>query len=245
MTSSPESLRRHQLSNDPAAPWLTWCRAVDHARIELSGVTIDNWIAKLGSFLTYECDVTAGDFITVDLPRHWLTPLWIQAAWSLGIGIDLTGTAEVVITSLDRAEAHHHTGEAVWLSPIDPWGMPVVAGETGEDAISLVRNFGDAVYWPVPDPQAPAIRTSSQLRTGSELASWLAAGQQLLHGVSRYTSNATADTEAGCFNISLLPNFTTATLVYIDSDIPCEIDRLTAAESASALAPVASESWWR
>jgi uncharacterized protein (TIGR03089 family) len=54
-------------------------------RVELSVATYANWVAKTASLLQDELGVVHGDRLLVDLPTHWLGPVWLGAAWSLGL----------------------------------------------------------------------------------------------------------------------------------------------------------------
>lgn len=51
-------------------------------RVELSGITLANWVAKTTNFLTEELEVEPGTRLRVGLPPHWLRPVWLVAAWT-------------------------------------------------------------------------------------------------------------------------------------------------------------------
>ena len=55
----------------------------DHAsgeRSELSVTTYANWVAKAASLLVEEHDLERGDALCLDLPAHWLGPVFLGAA---------------------------------------------------------------------------------------------------------------------------------------------------------------------
>jgi uncharacterized protein (TIGR03089 family) len=93
MPPSPAHLLDAALRADPARPLLTWYRPGDGARVELSVVTFATWVAKTSALLAEELDVEAGDVVAVDLPAHWLGPVWAQSVWTLGAVLDLGGDA--------------------------------------------------------------------------------------------------------------------------------------------------------
>ena len=69
---------------DAASPFVTFYNQASGERIELSGTTFDNWVAKTANFLHDDFDVTAGANIGLELPPHWLTPVWIAAIGKVG-----------------------------------------------------------------------------------------------------------------------------------------------------------------
>ena len=50
-------------------------------RVELSVTTYANWVAKTASLLVEEHDLERGDRLRIDLPAHWLGPVFLGAAW--------------------------------------------------------------------------------------------------------------------------------------------------------------------
>ena len=60
-------------------------------RVELSVATYANWVAKTASLLQDELGLEHGDRLLLDLPPHWLGPVWLGAAWSLGLVVTPPG----------------------------------------------------------------------------------------------------------------------------------------------------------
>ena len=56
-------------------------------RVELSVATYANWVAKVASLLVEEHDLERGDVLLVDLPSHWLGPVFLGAAWTAGLAV--------------------------------------------------------------------------------------------------------------------------------------------------------------
>ena len=49
--------------------------------------TYANWVAKAASLLVEEHDLERGDVFLVDLPSHWLGPVFLGAAWTAGLTV--------------------------------------------------------------------------------------------------------------------------------------------------------------
>lgn len=79
-----------QLQRAPAEPLITFYDHASGERVELSVVTYANWVAKVASLLTEECDLERGQRIRIDLPPHWMGPVFLGAAWSVGLGVVLS-----------------------------------------------------------------------------------------------------------------------------------------------------------
>ena len=53
--------------------------------------TYANWVAKTASLLVEEHDLERGDVLLVDLPTHWLGPVFLGAAWLAGLAVAFPG----------------------------------------------------------------------------------------------------------------------------------------------------------
>ena len=84
-----------RLRADPGQPLVTYYALATGERVELSVTTYGNWVAKAASLLAEEHDLERGQSLRVDLPTHWLGPVFLGAAWAMG----LTVTAEGVETA--------------------------------------------------------------------------------------------------------------------------------------------------
>lgn len=74
-----------ELRREPGRPLLTWYDEATGERVELSVTTYANWVAKTASLLVEEHDLEKGDTLLVDLPAHWLGPVFLGAAWTAGL----------------------------------------------------------------------------------------------------------------------------------------------------------------
>ena len=78
----------HQLRLDGSRPLVTFYDDATGERVELSVVTYANWVAKTAGLLEDELMIERGCTALLDLPTHWLGPVWLGALWSLGAGRD-------------------------------------------------------------------------------------------------------------------------------------------------------------
>ena len=78
------------LRSDAGRPLVTFYDHAGGERTELSVTTYANWVAKTASLLAEEYDLERGQTIRVDLPTHWLGPVLLGAAWSVGLVVSRT-----------------------------------------------------------------------------------------------------------------------------------------------------------
>src|SRR3546814_18600147 len=81
------------LRSDPGRPLVTFYDDATGERVELSVATYANWVAKASSLLVEELDLERGQRILVDLPTHWLGPVFLGAAWNAGLVVAFSGDA--------------------------------------------------------------------------------------------------------------------------------------------------------
>ena len=73
---------------DPTTPLLTWYDDATGDRTELSGATLDNWVAKTANMLVDGVGLGAGDGPAVLLPPHWQTAAVLLGCWAAGLAVD-------------------------------------------------------------------------------------------------------------------------------------------------------------
>src|SRR3712207_2384754 len=75
------------LAGDPAQPLLTYYDDGTGERVELSGATLDNWVAKTANLLVDTYGLAPGDRAAVLLPPHWQTAAVLLGCWSAGLSV--------------------------------------------------------------------------------------------------------------------------------------------------------------
>lgn len=138
MTSTSDHLR-HALSADPAGPRLTFYDDASGERVELSTTTLANWVAKTTNLLVLECGVGPGARVSLHLPRHWTTAVWVLAADAVGaevtLGLPPGAGADVAVVGPDDI-ADPPDADEVFAVSLSPLGAPF------RDALpTLVRDY--------------------------------------------------------------------------------------------------------
>ena len=86
MTTFADVLAR-QLRSEPGRPLVTYYDERTGERVELSVTTYANWVAKAAGLLADEHGLERGQRLCVDLPAHWLGPVFLGAAWTVGLAV--------------------------------------------------------------------------------------------------------------------------------------------------------------
>ena len=76
-----------RLRTSPGSPLLTAYDDRTGDRTELSVTTYANWVSKTANLLLEELSLDPGDTVLIDLPPHWLVPVFLGAAWSAGLAV--------------------------------------------------------------------------------------------------------------------------------------------------------------
>jgi uncharacterized protein (TIGR03089 family) len=179
-----ESERRR----DAGRPLVTWYDETTGERVELSVATYANWVAKTASLLVEEHDLARGDVLRVDLPLHWLTTVFLGAAWTAGLVVsqDDDEPDSVVTGPLGLGRwaglADDRPVLACSLLPMgvrfaDP--LPPGVHDVGIEVWSQPDAF---VAYDPPGDGDPAVREGGNGTTHGELWSAAAAGSLLADG---------------------------------------------------------------
>ena len=141
---------------DPTMPLLTWYDDAGGDRTELSGATMDNWVAKTANLLADGAGLGPGDPVAVLLPPHWQTAAILLGTWAAGLTAHVgpqPQPVDVLFTSPAGVEA-----AAAWqvgdryATGLLPLAMPLRELPPGyADYTIEVRGYGDrfAAYQPV------------------------------------------------------------------------------------------------
>src|SRR3954451_21169883 len=95
-----------RLRCDAARPLVTFYDDATGERVELSVTTYANWVAKTASLLADEHDLELGQTLCVGLPAHWLGPVFLGAAWTVGLSVrgPEDGAADAVVCAPDSVD---------------------------------------------------------------------------------------------------------------------------------------------
>lgn len=129
-----------QLRRDPGRPLVTFYDDATRERVELSVTTYANWVAKTASLAQEELDLTRGDSVRIDLPTHWLGPVWLGAAWSLGLTVT-EGEADLVVCGPAGLERYAGAAPHVVAISLRPLG-----GRFTEPLPKGVVDYGEVVF---------------------------------------------------------------------------------------------------
>ncbi|MYS83473.1 TIGR03089 family protein [Embleya scabrispora] len=175
MPSTPVDQLRIALAADSARPFTTFYDDATGERVELSVATFDNWVAKTANLLRDDLAVEPGARVSLLLPAHWQSQVWLLAAWSLGLVVSFDGDpadADVVVSGPDTLErAATCPGERVALA-LRPMGGRFPAPPTGFlDYAAEVAGHGDRFVPEAPvRADAAALSESGREWTAGELA---------------------------------------------------------------------------
>jgi uncharacterized protein (TIGR03089 family) len=160
-----------RLKMDPSGPLITYYDTDTGERIELSATSLANWINKTANFLTDELMVDEGDTIQLNLPLHWQSVVWLQAALACGLAVDLDSHSphSVVVTSQAQLPSSP-TNELVVLS-LRPLGLPcdVELPLGALDFATSVRTHGDYFAGPSLGTDLLALLDGQREFTNSDL----------------------------------------------------------------------------
>jgi uncharacterized protein (TIGR03089 family) len=227
-----------QLRTDSSRPLITFYDDATGERVELSVTTYANWVAKAASLLVEEHDLERGQSLCVDLPIHWLGPVFLGAAWTAGL----------VVTGPDDGEP-----DAVVCGPrsLERWAayaddLPVLACSLlplgvrfAEPLPPGVHDVGVEIWgqpdaftpWDPPTPEDPAYPGVTQ----GELWRTAAAGSLLTDG-GRLLSEANPASPPGIATFTE-PLACGGSLVLVTHPGPERLDATYVAERATARFP--------
>ena len=94
-----------QLRHDPGRPLLTFYDHASDERVELSVTTYANWVAKASGLLSDVADLERGMSLRIDLPPHWLSPVFLGAAWTLGLRVTTSDQPDAVVCGPEGLDA--------------------------------------------------------------------------------------------------------------------------------------------
>lgn len=245
---TPADLLAAAIRRDAAGPLVTYYDDSTGDRVELSALTLANWVAKTANLLQDEFDVGPGGTVAVALPAHWQTAAVLLAVWTCGAAVldtaseddDRLHAADVVLAAADRLPPLEDQGLdpllGLSLHPLG-LGMTGYAGPARDFALE-VRVHGDFFTpWEPPDPGGVGLVFSGGgeltlgglVQTAKELAGRLgiAPGDRIL------VDGGTAE-HAGPVAWLLAPLSAGASLVLCRSAVPDGLRRRAESERVTA-----------
>ena len=236
MTTFPALLTR-LLRVDPGRPLITFYDHASGERVELSVTTYANWVAKTASLLVEEHDLQRGQRLHVALPAHWLGPVFLGAAWTVGLEVTLDGGDEpapdAVVCGPDGLETWApRAGELPVLAcSLRPMGvrfsepLPVGVHDVGTDVWSQPDAFA---------PYDPPVETDAALPGVTQGELWEAAtGGSLLTDGGRLLTEANPASPPGIASF-VEPLARGGSLVLVSHADPGRLDATYADERATA-----------
>ena len=235
MTTFDAALRA-QLRRDPGRPLVTWYDHATGERVELSVTTYANWVAKAASLLVEEGDLERGMRLRIDLPTHWLTPVFLGAAWTVGLVVTSDDDPDAVVCGPDDLEewAARADDLVVLACSLLPLGVrfatPVPAGvhDVGLEIWSQPDAFAP---WDPPTAQDPATDGAYGETTQGALMESAAAGSLLTDGGRLFSmANPASPPGVATFTEPLVRG---GSLVLVRHPDPGRLDATYAAERAT------------
>ncbi len=230
------ALLERQLRTDPGRPLVTWYDHASGERVELSVTTYANWVAKAASLLSDEHDLERGQVLHLDLPSHWLGPVFLGAAWTVGLVVGPAEDAEAVVCGPE--------GLSEWAARADD--LPVLACSLlplgvrfAEPLPPGVHDVGVEIWgqpdafvpWDPPGPEELALPGVTQ----GELWQTAAAGSLLTDGGRLLTeSNPASPPEIASFAEPLARG---GSVVLVSHSEPERLEATYVAERATARFP--------
>jgi hypothetical protein len=177
VTTFPALLDR-RLAADPGQPLLTFYDDASGERTELSVKTFANWVSKTANLYADELMLDPGDAIRIDLPSHWLGPVFLGAAWACGL--EITADANVAVVGPDGLDGPTGTTLACALHPFATrFAEPLPADVLDHGALWPGQSD---VFSPL-DATDLGVPTPDDRRVITDLDPLAADGQQLFLGL--------------------------------------------------------------
>lgn len=147
MSTTFTALLAERLRHDPGRPLVTFYDAASGERTELSVTTYANWVAKTASLFAEELDVERGDRLLVDLRTHWLGPVVLGAAWTVGLEVVWGGESEAIFCGPESLGTH---AEQAAAKPVVASALAPMAVRFSDPLPAGVHDLGVEV-WSQPD----------------------------------------------------------------------------------------------
>jgi uncharacterized protein (TIGR03089 family) len=150
---------------DPSLPVVTYYDDASGERTELSGIALDNWVAKTANLLVDGCGLGAGATAAIELPPHWQTAAVLLGCWTVGVTVTSGGPADVTFASGDTVIAGAASAGDRYVLGLAPMGLPMREVPAGWlDYVAEVRGHGDRYGGPLARPGDGALLDAAGTR---------------------------------------------------------------------------------
>ncbi len=149
---------------DPTRPLITYYDGESGERTELSGASLDNWIAKTANLLVDDCGLGPGSTAALALPPHWQTAAVLLGCFSAGVGVTLRSLeADVVFATVAETGQAWAAADRFVLA-LAPMAQPAREVPEGwADYVTAVRVAGDRFVPSVPVTGSTPALSDSEL----------------------------------------------------------------------------------
>jgi len=237
----PVSALAQLLRTTPSQPLVTFHDGSTGERVELSVVTVDNWVSKVANLIAGDLGLDPGATFAVELPAHWQTAVTVLGGWAAGLSLTSPETdVDLRIVgpdALDSAVDGPRAGEVV-ASALRPLGgrfqRPLPAGwldfalevPPQPDVLLEPRQVADPATT-LPQPRSPL----SLMRDAAVAADALGlrAGGRLLTDLNPATEDGLVRGLCACLAVG-------ASLVLVAGADPAVVDRIAEQERATCRA---------
>jgi uncharacterized protein (TIGR03089 family) len=232
----PLSALAELLRTNPTQPLVTYHDGSTGERVELSVVTVDNWVNKVANLVAGDLGLEADATFAMELPAHWQTAVTVLGGWAAGLcltsshpDVDLLIVGPAALDA--EVDGRRRPGEVV-ASALRPLGgrfqRPLPAGwwdfavEVPPQADRLLE----------PRPMSDPATTLSRPRAAQELMDdaaeaadtlGLRAGGRLLTDLNPATEDGLVRGLCACLAVG-------ASLVLVAGTDPAAVDRLAEQE---------------
>lgn len=235
MTTFP-ALLTGLLRGDSGRPLITFYDHATDERVELSVTTYANWVAKAASLLVEEHGLERGNSLRIDLPIHWLSTVFLGAAWTTGLVVTESDHPDAVVCG---PESLHNWSARASDLPVLACSLRPMGVRFAEDLPPDVHDVGIEIWsqpdsftpWDPPQPDDLAYGDTTQ----EELWRTAAAGSHLTDG-GRLLSEANPASPPGIASF-VEPLACSGSLILVSHAEPERLESTYVAERATARFP--------
>lgn len=231
------SVLADRVVRSPGDPLVTFYDHASGERVELSAVTYANWVAKASGLLTEEHDLERGMRLRIDLGPHWLSYIFLGAAWTTGLVVVDDDAPDAVVcgpSSLERwsALAGDVPVLACSLRPMGVRFAEPLPADVHDVGIEIWTQPDAFTAWDPPTGEDLAYAWGGTTSSQHDMLEAAAAGSLLTDGGRLLTTaNPTSPSGAAAFTEPLVRGGSVVLVANPDTDrltVTAEQERVTA-----------------